>query len=240
MAMPEFSERVAHFPARRRFRAVQLTLPAGWVGQLASFPFTGEGISGISPIVKRSMDVALSVAGLIVLALPMLLLGLLIKLESEGPVFYRSERLGLTGRRIQCTKFRTMRGGADLQRRAAEKRQGSSAPGSDDLRITRVGRFLRRHSIDALPQLWDVLRGEMSIVGPRPPLASEVEQRGPGHLRRLAVMPGMTGLSQVQPVQDPSVDGYVSLDVAYVENWSPWLDVRVIAKAIGAALAGSR
>jgi len=206
-------------------------------------PLEREGLSGISPVIKRSMDVALSLAGLILLALPMLLLGLLIKLESEGPVFYRSERVGMKGRRIQCTKFRTMRNGAGPQRRAAARggsREANSAPVSDALRITRVGHFLRKHSIDEIPQLWDVLRGEMSIVGPRPPMASETGECRLAHLRRFEVMPGITGLWQVQAIKEPSFGSYVSLDVAYAENWSPWLDVRVIARSIGAALAGTR
>jgi lipopolysaccharide/colanic/teichoic acid biosynthesis glycosyltransferase len=102
-----------------------------------------------------------------------------------------------------------------------------------------VGRFLRKYSIDELPQFINVLRGDMSIVGPRPPLASEVREYKLSHLRRLDVTPGITGLWQVQARQDPSFDNYVSLDVTYIDNWSIWLDLKIIARTIGVVLAGT-
>jgi lipopolysaccharide/colanic/teichoic acid biosynthesis glycosyltransferase len=110
---------------------------------------------------------------------------------------------------------------------------------SDDPRITRVGQFLRKYSLDELPQFYNVLRGDMSLVGPRPPIATEVEQYDLSHLRRLDVLPGMTGLWQVEARQDPSFDSYISLDTAYVENWSLWLDMKILARTVGVVVSGT-
>ena len=110
---------------------------------------------------------------------------------------------------------------------------------TNDPRITKVGRFLRKYSLDELPQFLNVLRGDMSIVGPRPPIASEVQNYKLSHLRRLDVMPGITGLWQVQARQDPSFDTYISMDVAYIENWSLMLDFKIIAHTIGVILNGT-
>jgi lipopolysaccharide/colanic/teichoic acid biosynthesis glycosyltransferase len=110
---------------------------------------------------------------------------------------------------------------------------------ANDPRITRLGRFLRKYSLDELPQFFNVLLGDMSIVGPRPPLAGEVRRYDLNHLRRLDVTPGITGLWQVQGRQDPSFTSYVSLDVAYIDNWSIWLDFKIIARTVGVVLAGT-
>jgi lipopolysaccharide/colanic/teichoic acid biosynthesis glycosyltransferase len=109
----------------------------------------------------------------------------------------------------------------------------------EDPRLTRIGSWLRKYSLDELPQFWNVLKGEMSMVGPRPPLASEVEKYDLAHLRRLDVLPGITGLWQVEARQDPSFDSYISLDTAYVENWSLMLDLRIMARTIGVVFAGT-
>jgi lipopolysaccharide/colanic/teichoic acid biosynthesis glycosyltransferase len=109
----------------------------------------------------------------------------------------------------------------------------------NDPRITRVGRVLRKYSLDELPQFYNVLRGDMSLVGPRPPIASEVEQYDLAHLRRLDVLPGITGLWQVEARQDPSFDSYISLDTAYVENWSLWLDLKILARTVGVVFSGT-
>lgn len=110
---------------------------------------------------------------------------------------------------------------------------------ANDPRITRIGRILRKYSLDELPQFFNVLIGDMSIVGPRPPIASEVKKYKLGHLRRLSVTPGITGLWQVQGRQDPSFDSYVSLDLSYIENWSLWLDIKIMVRTIGVVLAGT-
>jgi len=110
---------------------------------------------------------------------------------------------------------------------------------ANDPRITRVGRILRKYSLDEIPQFFNVIRGEMSVVGPRPPIASEVRQYALGHLRRLDVTPGITGLWQVQSRQDPSFDSYISLDFSYIENWSVWLDLRIILRTVAVVFAGT-
>jgi lipopolysaccharide/colanic/teichoic acid biosynthesis glycosyltransferase len=125
----------------------------------------------------------------------------------------------------------------DLQDR--NERDGILFKIADDPRVTRVGRFLRKYSLDEVPQFYNVLRGDMSLVGPRPPMASEVEQYDLSHLRRLDVLPGMTGLWQVEARQDPSFDSYISLDTAYVENWSLWLDMKILARTVGVVVSGT-
>jgi lipopolysaccharide/colanic/teichoic acid biosynthesis glycosyltransferase len=172
----------------------------------------------------------------------LLAIALAIKLDSRGPVFYSSERIGKKGRVFRCTKFRTMVQDAELRRAEVmhmNERRGGWFKISNDPRVTRVGRLLRKYSLDELPQFFNVLRGHMSIVGPRPPLASEVREYKFSHLRRLDVMPGITGLWQVQARQDPSFDNYISLDVAYIEKWSIWLDVKIILRTIGVVFAGT-
>jgi lipopolysaccharide/colanic/teichoic acid biosynthesis glycosyltransferase len=132
----------------------------------------------------------------------------------------------------------------DAEKRRAEimhmnERDGVLFKITNDPRITAVGRILRKYSLDELPQFFNVLRGEMSIVGPRPPIASEVKEYKLSHLRRLDVTPGITGLWQVQARQDPSFDNYISLDVTYIDNWSIWLDLKIIARTIGVVLGGT-
>ena len=172
----------------------------------------------------------------------MLFLIIAIKLDSAGPVFYRANRVGRKGRHFTCYKFRTMCQNADVLKESLQhqnERDGVLFKISNDPRVTRVGRLLRKYSLDELPQLYNVLRGDMSLVGPRPPIASEVEQYDISHLRRLDVLPGMTGLWQVEARQDPSFDSYISLDTAYVENWSLWLDLKILARTVSVVISGT-
>jgi exopolysaccharide biosynthesis polyprenyl glycosylphosphotransferase len=192
--------------------------------------------------IKRAFDVVFSFCVLVAMAPVFLIVALAIKLDSPGPVFYLSNRIGKKGRVFQCVKFRTMV--ADAEERKAEllhmnERDGVLFKVSNDPRVTRLGRFMRKFSIDELPQFWNVLRGEMSVVGPRPPLGEEVKEYDLSHLRRLEVTPGITGLWQVQGRQDPSFASYISLDVTYIDNWSIWLDFSIILRTIAVVFQGT-
>jgi exopolysaccharide biosynthesis polyprenyl glycosylphosphotransferase len=191
---------------------------------------------------KRVVDTFLSLVALILAAPAMVLIGVAIKMESHGPVFYVSDRIGKRGRVFPCFKFRTMVNHADKMKKdltALNERDGILFKVANDPRVTRLGRFLRKYSLDELPQFLNVLRGEMSIVGPRPPIASEVEKYELEHFRRLEVLPGLTGLWQVQARHDPSFAKYIALDTAYVENWSFWLDLRILVQTASVVVRGT-
>ena len=157
---------------------------------------------------------------------------LAIKLDDGGPVFYRQRRVGLNGKEFELVKLRTM------EVRAEHKGAGF-AVNEGDPRITRAGRLLRRLSIDELPQLWNVVRGDMSLVGPRPTLAYQVARYTPRERRRLEVRPGITGWAQIQGRARVPWDERIELDVWYVENRSPWLDLRIIMRTPRALFAGT-
>jgi exopolysaccharide biosynthesis polyprenyl glycosylphosphotransferase len=184
---------------------------------------------------KRTMDLFISVVGLFFLFPLFLLVGLAIKLDSKGPVFFGQIRVTKGERLFTCFKFRSMYEGAEAEKEkllALNEADGPIFKMREDPRITRVGRILRRTSIDELPQLFNVLMGHMSIVGPRPAPPSEVERYQPWHRRRLEVSPGITGLWQVSGRSELSFDEMVLLDLYYVENWSPLLDVQIMLRTI--------
>jgi exopolysaccharide biosynthesis polyprenyl glycosylphosphotransferase len=180
---------------------------------------------------------------ILVLALPVLVvIALLVKLTSRGPVLFRQIRVGRDGRRFRMLKFRSMVDGADQQRgelTGLNEQDGPMFKIKADPRVTTVGRWLRRYSLDELPQLWNVVRGDMAMVGPRPPLASEVVEYGGDIGRRLMVKPGITGLWQVSGRADVSWTEAVRLDLYYVENWSLALDVTILVKTAKTVLTGS-
>jgi exopolysaccharide biosynthesis polyprenyl glycosylphosphotransferase len=184
---------------------------------------------------KRAFDLVLSFVGLLV-AFPLILVSaLLIKLDSPGPVFFRQVRIGRDGKEFAIHKLRTMRPGAEREVEDLQHRNEGSGPLfkiKDDPRVTRIGRFLRRTSLDEFPQLWNVFRGEMSLVGPRPPLPQEVEKYDRASLRRLIVKPGMTGLWQVNGRSDLTWEQGVRLDLFYVENWSVAGDLRIMFQTV--------
>lgn len=196
----------------------------------------------LSLFFKRMVDIALSFVVLVLVLPVMAVIAIAIVADSPGPVFYVSQRIGKRGRSFKCYKFRTMVRDAEARRReiaALNERDGILFKASNDPRITPLGRFLRKFSLDELPQFLNVLRGEMSLVGPRPPLASEVERYELEHLRRLDVLPGLTGLWQVQARQNASFDRYIALDTAYIENWSFWLDLTILIRTVGVVLSGT-
>jgi exopolysaccharide biosynthesis polyprenyl glycosylphosphotransferase len=216
--------------------------PIEYVGQFPTIPLHRGETPVVGLFLKRVMDLLLSSLALITLAPVIGFIAALVKLDSPGPVLYCSDRIGKKGRVFRCIKFRTMV--ADAERRRSEiqhmnERDGILFKVSNDPRITSVGRFLRKYSLDELPQFINVLRGDMSMVGPRPPIASEVKRYDLSHLRRLDVLPGMTGLWQVQARQDPSFDSYISLDTAYITNWSIWLDLKILVRTLSVVVAGT-
>jgi len=216
--------------------------PVEYIGQFPTIPLHRRDFPIGSFLMKRVLDLVVSTIALVLASPFMLVIGVLIKFGSPGPVFYKAARIGRKGRTFNCYKFRTMVPNADHLRADLEhmnEREGVLFKIVNDPRITRVGRVLRKYSLDEIPQFYNVVRGDMSLVGPRPPIASEVEQYDLAHLRRLDVLPGITGLWQVEARQDPSFDSYISLDTAYVENWSFWLDLRILARTIGVVFSGT-
>jgi exopolysaccharide biosynthesis polyprenyl glycosylphosphotransferase len=204
-----------------------LTLKAN-VQDLDGFPVISiddVSLKGIKSVVKRTVDLAVSALGLILLSPVILVVSGLIKLTSKGPVFYRQERMGLDGRKFTMVKFRTMV--CD-----AEKETGPMMAVPDDPRMTKVGRFLRKFSIDELPQLVNVLKGEMSLIGPRPERPAFVKdfaEKIPNYMLRHKIKSGITGWAQVHGLrQDTSIEKRLEYDFYYIQNWSLGLDLKII------------
>jgi exopolysaccharide biosynthesis polyprenyl glycosylphosphotransferase len=222
------------------------------IGALPVVTLFREPLTQTARIAKRASDILISAAALAALSPLWLLIAALVKLDSRGPVLYRQERVGMDGRVFLFLKFRTMRADADdAEHREYQRRYISGAADTNlgdptrpvyklrtDPRVTRVGRVLRRLSLDELPQLLNVLRGEMSVVGPRPPIPYEVESYALWHRRRLDMKPGLTGLWQVSGRNRLSFDEMVQLDLYYIENWSLWLDVKIILRTLPVMLRG--
>ena len=215
------------------------------VDELAGVPLLTVSeirLKGFNALLKRTMDVLLSALGLIVLSPLLLAAALLVKLTSAGPVFYTQERVGLDGRPFPIFKFRSMVDGADQL--IAEIAGRSEVAGhlfkmKEDPRTTPLGRFMRRFSIDELPQLLNVFFGQMSLVGPRPPLPREVVKYNSWQLKRLRVRPGITGPWQVQGRSHLPFDDMVRLDIYYIENWSLWFDLKILLRTLPVVLSGS-
>ncbi|HEY1743260.1 MAG TPA: sugar transferase [Granulicella sp.] len=213
-----------------------------YIGQFPTIPLHRREFPRGAFLLKRILDVVLTLIVLLLASPLMIAIALAVGFGSKGPIFYRAQRIGRKGRTFTCYKFRTMVVDADRLRKDLahlNEREGVLFKISNDPRITKVGALLRKYSLDELPQLFNVLIGDMSLVGPRPPIAAEVEQYDISHLRRLDVLPGMTGLWQVEARQDPSFDSYISLDTAYVENWTLLLDLRILARTIGVVVGGT-
>ena len=224
------------------YGGLEWTNPIEYIGHFPTILLHRGRVPEMALLLKRVIDITLADLILILIVPLLLVIAFAVKMDSRGPIFYCSDRIGKKGRIFRCIKFRTMV--CDAEKRRVEvmhmnERDGVLFKVSNDPRITRVGRLLRKYSLDELPQFFNVLRGEMSIVGPRPPIASEVEEYELSHLRRLNVMPGITGLWQVQARQDPSFESYISLDVTYIENWSISLDLKIIARTVGVIFAGT-
>jgi lipopolysaccharide/colanic/teichoic acid biosynthesis glycosyltransferase len=192
---------------------------------------------------KRGIDIGISFAGLLFLAPLLTVVAILIKLTSKGPVFFRWRVIGRGGKRFDGFKFRTMVPDAEKMKERLllqNEMRGPVFKILNDPRITPLGRILRKYSIDEIPQLWSVLKGDMSLVGPRPPLASEWVNYEAWHRRRLSVVPGITCLWQVNgrnAVKD--FNQWVNLDLYYIDHWSPFLDLRILIKTVSVVLRGT-
>jgi exopolysaccharide biosynthesis polyprenyl glycosylphosphotransferase len=229
---------------------VRQSLPAAADCAETTLDYSGETVthSRWALAVKRGMDVIGGVALLAIGSPLMVATAIAVKLSSPGPIIFRQQRIGRGGVPFEFYKFRSMGAGADdrvhreyvsklIAGRHDEINEGDSQRPiyklQSDSRITPVGRIIRKTSIDELPQLLNVLKGDMSLVGPRPPIAYETEKYQSWHMRRLqAVRPGMTGLWQVEGRSKTSFDAMVRLDLLYIRNWSLWLDIKILAKTL--------
>ena len=212
------------------------------VGGIPVFSLHEERLPVTRLLLKRALDIAVAGFALLLLLPVLAVIAILISLDSPGPVLYAAARAGRKGRPFRCYKFRTMIKEADAMKerlRAQNQRQGPFFKITDDPRITRVGRHLRRYSLDELPQLWNVLKGEMSLVGPRPHPLDDFSGYRIEHLPRLDVTPGITGLWQVTSRRDPSFQTGMKLDIEYIHRWSLGLDIRILMKTAGAIFWGS-
>ena len=192
--------------------------------------------------IKRTADIVLGALFLVVAALPMLFIAVLIKCSSRGPLIFKQIRGGLYGRPFTMYKFRSMVVDAEVRKDALAAWNEADGPAfkmKDDPRITRIGRVLRRFSLDELPQLWNVVRGDMSLVGPRPPLPKEVERYERWQRRRLSMRPGLTCIWQVSDRRHSSFEKWMDDDLRYIDNWSLWLDLKIAVLTIPAVLWGT-
>jgi exopolysaccharide biosynthesis polyprenyl glycosylphosphotransferase len=222
------------------FALVSLTTRVVHLGGTTMIESVPPPLSGSRVLVKRALDLLITVP-LIVLLLPAgLLIAAAIVVDSGFPVFYRQTRLGRENRPFTILKFRSMRVGADSERQRLRERNEASGPLFKirrDPRVTRVGAFLRKWSLDELPQLLNVLAGRMSLVGPRPPLPEEVEQYSEKQLKRLRALPGITGVWQVSGRSELGFEDMVKLDLYYVDNWSIWMDLSIMLLTLPAVLS---
>jgi len=220
----------------------------GWrapIHQVGDFPVMDlhwQPIPALGLFIKRIFDIVVSSFSLIICSPVLTLFAVWVKLDSPGPVFYRSRRVGKKGCAFTCYKLRTMQANAEEMKdslRHRNERQGPFFKIKDDPRITRLGKFLRKYSLDELPQLWNVLKGEMSLVGPRPHPLDDFEQYSLDHLCRLDVKPGITGLWQVKARRNPSFDTSMQLDLEYIKNWNLWMDLKILGKTLPAVFNGA-
>jgi exopolysaccharide biosynthesis polyprenyl glycosylphosphotransferase len=220
----------------------------GWhapIHQVGDFPVMDlhwQPIPALGLFVKRVFDVVVSLLALIICSPILTVFALWIKADSAGPVLYRSRRVGKKGCAFTCYKLRTMQANAEEMKKSLRhrnERQGPFFKIKHDPRITRVGKFLRKYSLDELPQFWNVLTGEMSLVGPRPHPIDDFEQYSLEHLCRLDVKPGITGLWQVEARRDPSFEKSMQLDLEYIERWNLLLDLKIGLKTLNVLIKGN-
>lgn len=211
--------------------------PMRSVGGFPTIQLHGQPIPAFGLVIKRAMDLLVASLGLIFISPFLAIVALWIRFDSPGPAFYSAPRIGRKGKKFRCCKLRTMVCDADARKetlRCSNERHGPFFKMENDPRVTRCGRWLRQYSFDELPQLWNVLFGDMSLVGPRPHPEDDFARYSLEHLRRLDVKPGITGLWQVTARRDPSFDTNMALDLEYIEFWSLALDLKILFRTLPA------
>lgn len=193
--------------------------------------FKRTPLEGWGAVTKRMVDIILSITFLIILSPVFLIIALILKITSPGPILFRQKRISID-KPFEFLKFRSMQPGAQNEHAKMIQEYGNMFKLKNDPRVTRFGKFLRITSLDELPQLWNVLRGDMSLVGPRPAMPQEIELYQDWQKKRLGIKPGITGLWQVSGRSQVSFDEWIRLDVFYIENWSLWLDFKILLKTI--------
>ncbi|MEW5796788.1 MAG: sugar transferase [Candidatus Zixiibacteriota bacterium] len=213
-----------------------------YINGLPAMVYRSEPESYVPLLIKAVLDRIGALIGILGSAPVMLLAALAIKLDSRGPVMFKQTRLGLNGKPFTMLKFRTMENDAEVKKRGLMDKNEMTGPVfkiKEDPRVTRVGRFLRKFSIDEFPQFFNVLRGDMSLVGPRPPLPAEARRFEPWQHRKLSVRPGLTCLWQVNGRNSIDFEEWMLLDLHYIDNWSLWLDAKILAKTVSTVVRGT-
>lgn len=213
-----------------------------WYGKLPAFAFSAADRSPLRRMVKRSIDFVAALIGILLIAPVLLVIAIAIKATDRGPVLFRQTRVGQFGRPFACLKFRSMCMDAEAKLaalRAVNEEDGPTFKMKDDPRVTKIGKLLRKYSLDELPQLFNVLRGDMSLVGPRPPLPSEVEEYDWWQRRRLSVRPGITCIWQVFGRNRVPFERWMEMDLQYIDNWSLTMDMKLLARTFGTVVKGT-
>ena len=212
------------------------------VGPYESVSFSGHNVSFVMLMMKRAMDIAGGLVGMLITAIAVIIVGPLVKLESPGPLFFSQKRVGKNGRIFKIYKIRSMYQDAEERKKelmAQNEMDGLMFKMKDDPRITKVGKFIRKTSIDELPQFWNVLKGDMSLVGTRPPTVDEFEQYSAYHKKRLCQKPGLTGVWQVSGRSTiTDFEEIVQMDVDYIDHWSIWRDIGILIKTVWLVVCG--
>ncbi|WP_028553102.1 sugar transferase [Paenibacillus sp. UNC451MF] len=223
------------------YNLVMSTVQIGNINTLPVVTLVKTPMRGIGLAAKRLIDIIASSLLIFIISPIFIMTSIAIKIDSKGSIIYKQKRIGKNGKQFHMLKFRSMVTEADvILKKLQDKNEmdGIAFKMKDDPRITKVGRFIRKYSIDELPQLFNVLKGDMSLVGPRPPLPNEVERYGDWEWRRLEVLPGITGLWQVSGRSDLSFQQWMNLDVYYIENWSITFDIKILLKTIPVVIKG--